>query len=290
MSIQQHILPLVVLTVMLGIGLELRVEQFRMLLRRPRTPILGTLVHTIAFPSIVVGALLAARFAGLGPGESTMMGMLLIAACPSGGFSNVLASMAGVNLALSVVLTAISTLASFATVPLLMGAFSALVSELGQPIAFPIRETLVQLIGLIIAPIGLGIAVRARNPALADRLADRLQRIGQAALYVCVVVIAYQTRDVILEGAREALPWSLFLCAANLAGCVVLSRRLGLEPADAVTVAFEGVVRNLAVALLVAISILRRPDVAALPTIYFVAVLIVAIAFARTWRRLPGLG
>ena len=65
----------------------------------------------------------------------------------------------------------------------------------------------------------------------------------------------------------------------------VLLPVLGLAPEDCATVAIEGSIRNLAVAFLVATNVLDRFDIAVLPSVYFVAVLIVGLVFARFWRR-----
>ena len=85
-------------------------------------------------------------------------------------------------------------------------------------------------------------------------------------------------------GFTEAIPWSIVLCAVNIAACFVLAKWVGLTLEDAVTVALEGSIRNLAVAFLIAGVVMDRLDIAVLPTVYFGAVLVVAILFAKTWR------
>lgn len=287
-SVQQQFLPAVVIVTMVTIGMELHIRQFRELLAAPRVPVLGTLVHTLAFPLLAVGLVLGLRASGLPVAESTVVGILLIAACPSGGFSNVLTMMARANLALSVTLTVISSALSFLSVPLLMGAFAGLIVGLDEPIALPVLPTLVQLLVLILLPISAGMGIRARWGHWTELNVGRIQNAAQIALYICIALIVVENWGVMVDGARDALPWSLLLCAANLAVCFGASRALGLGVEDGITVAMEGAIRNLAVALLVAVSILERPDIAALPTVYFVAVLIVAVLFARNWRRLLG--
>jgi BASS family bile acid:Na+ symporter len=285
-SVQQHLLPLVVISVMLTIGMELRWQQFQTLFAQPRVPVLGTLVHTLSFPLLAVVLIFTAQTVGLPMSDATIIGMLLIAACPSGGFSNILALMAGVNLPLSVVLTAVSSVLSFISVPLLMGGFSLLITELDKPIELPILSTLMQLLGLIVAPVGAGMIWRAYWPGFVERRLKSLQNIGQLALYLVVTAIVVESWEVVLAGVGEALPWSLLLCAANILICYQGAKLVGLEVEDRITVALEGSIRNVAVAFLIATSVLDRMDIAVLPTIYFVAVLLVAIVFAKTWRRL----
>jgi predicted Na+-dependent transporter len=111
-----------------------------------------------------------------------------------------------------------------------------------------------------------------------------LQKLGQLALYVCVAAIIYETFDTVVAEIEQAIPWSLVLCVLTIGVSYFLSLAAGLNPQDRVTIALEGSIRNLAVALLIAVSVLERPDIAVLPTVYFLAVLVVAIGFAKTWH------
>ncbi len=70
---------------MITVGMELKLVQFKDVLARPRAAILGTLVHTLCFPLITLALVYLLMLLEIGVGEATLLGMLLIAACPSGG-------------------------------------------------------------------------------------------------------------------------------------------------------------------------------------------------------------
>lgn len=270
---------------MVTVGMELRLDQFRAFLASPRVLVLGSLVHTLTFPLLAIAMVLLIQAFGVPVSDATIIGMLLIAACPSGGFSNVMALMARVNLPLSVALTTVSSLLSFVTVPLLMTVFALFIGALDAPVRLPIGQTLVQLILLIVLPIGVGMLWRERWPTFVERNLSKLQKGGQLVFYIVIALVIVESSDTILAGVGEALPWSLLLCVTNIAGSYFGAKLVGLEVVDRVTVALEGSIRNLAVALLIAVNVLERPDIAALPTVYFMAVILVAITFAKTWRR-----
>ncbi|MFK7912334.1 MAG: bile acid:sodium symporter family protein [Pseudomonadales bacterium] len=277
---------MVVLAVMVTVGIELRIAQFQAFVTQPRTLILGSLVHTLTFPLIATAMVLLVQSLNLGLSDATVIGMLLIAACPSGGFSNVMALMARVNLPLSVALTTVSSVFSFLTVPLLMIAFGFLIADLDRPVSLPIGQTLVQLLVLVVLPIGVGMVWRARRPAFIDRHLGQMQRVGQIVFYIVITLVLLENAGAVSNGVGEALPWSLLLCLGNVGGCYYGAKIAGLTVEDRVTVALEGSIRNLAVAILIAVNVMDRPDVAVLPTVYFMAVMIVAITFAKTWRRI----
>ena len=284
-SAQQHILPFIIFIVMLAIGVDLETQHFRKLLREPRVPVLGSLVHTLTFPVAAVALVASSLALDLGLSEASLIGILLIAACPSGGFSNVLVLIARANLPLSVVLTAISSLLSFFTVPLFFWLFSDIMPVLSGRVELPVVPTLLHLLVLILLPIGLGMAWRRRNVEFVTTHVAQMQRYAQRMFYVVLVLVIVQEWDVVRSGIVEALPWSVVLCVVTLSIGFFSARLLGLGPEDCATVAIESSIRNLAVALLIAANVMNRLDVAVLPTVYVLAVLLVALAFSLVWRR-----
>ena len=284
-SAQQHILPFIIFIVMLAIGVDLETQHFRKLLREPKVPVLGTLVHTLTFPVAAVVLVASSLALDLGLSEASLIGILLIAACPSGGFSNVLVLIARANLPLSVVLTAISSLLSFFTVPLFFWLFSDIMPVLSGRVELPVVPTLLHLLVLILLPIGLGMAWRRRNVEFVTTHVAQMQRYAQRMFYVVLVLVIVQEWDVVRSGIVEALPWSVVLCVVTLSIGFFSARLLGLGPEDCATVAIESSIRNLAVALLIAANVMNRLDVAVLPTVYVLAVLLVALAFSLVWRR-----
>ena len=284
-SAQQHILPFIIFIVMLAIGVDLETQHFRKLLREPKVPVLGTLVHTLTFPVAAVVLVASSLALDLGLSEASLIGILLIAACPSGGFSNVLVLIARANLPLSVVLTAISSLLSFFTVPLFFWLFSDIMPVLSGRVELPVVPTLLHLLVLILLPIGLGMAWRRRNVEFVTTHVAQMQRYAQRMFYVVLVLVIVQEWDVVRSGIVEALPWSVVLCVVTLSIGFFSARLLGLGPDDCATVAIESSIRNLAVALLIAANVMNRLDVAVLPTVYVLAVLLVALAFSLVWRR-----
>lgn len=287
-SAQQHLLPPVIFLVMLAVGMELKPSQFRDLVAQPRVPLVGTLVHSLTFPALAVTALLTANLAEIDVTEATVLGVLLIAASPSGGFSNVLAMMARANLPLSIVLTAVSSLLSFVSVPLLISGFGLLVLELQGDVSIPVGQTLVQLGLLVLLPVIAGMWMSHFIGWLTQERVVKIQSRSQLLLYITVALMIGENWNIMKTGIVEALPWSMGLCITNILACFWLSKfaRIGTE--DAVTIALEGSIRNLGIAFLIAANTLNRPDIAVFPTVYFLSVLVIAILFAKTWRRLPG--
>ncbi|MCB1694148.1 MAG: bile acid:sodium symporter [Pseudomonadales bacterium] len=282
---QQVLLPPTVFASMIGVGVELQWQQFRAIARTPRIPLLGTLIHTCVFPALAVSLVSLVVLLKLPLSEPLLAGILLIAACPSGGFSNILVLVARADLVLSVVLTTVSSLLSFFTVPLFVTLFGYLLPAIAGTVSVPIGETLMQLLVLVVLPVGAGMLWRHRFPDFVIPRIGSIQKWTQVALYAAILSVLYQQSDTVLPAIPATLPWALGLCVAALATGFLVSRVVGLSSTDAATIAIEGSIRNLAVAFLVAVNVLNRVDIAVLPTVYFGAVLIVGLGFAHLWRR-----
>ena len=145
------------------------------------------------------------------------------------------------DIALSVLLTSISSILSFDTVPLLFWIFGLLMPELSGTVELPIFETLIRLFILVVLPVGLGMIWLYFKPAYVVPRIHKLQKYTQLAFYAVLILLM-----------------------------------------------IESSIRNLAVAFLIATTVLNRIDIAVLPSVYFLAVLVVSLGFAQFWRRRKG--
>lgn len=105
-------LPLALFIIMLGMGLGLTVNDFKRVLVEPKAAVLGLIAQLIMLP--VVGFFLASLFP-LSP--ELAVGVVVLAACPGGPTSNLITYLVQGNVALSITLTAISSLITVFTIP-----------------------------------------------------------------------------------------------------------------------------------------------------------------------------
>jgi len=196
-SVQEMVLPIVVFFTMVSVGLDLEVSQFATVLRQPRLPLPGTLIHRFAFPCVALSLVGVVVLFNLPVDDALLVGTLLIAACPSGGFSNVLVLMARADLALSVILTTISTALSFLTISLFFWGFARFLPEGAVGIDVPLGTTLLQLLILIVVPSALEGWWRQAFPRSAIRYKSGFQRLMQLAVYVVVALILAEQWDLV---------------------------------------------------------------------------------------------
>ena len=107
------ILNITLAFIMFGVALEIDVSNFKQIVKKPKSAILGFLSQFLLLPALTFLLIIL-----VDPTPSVALGMLLVAVCPGGNISNFISHLAKGNTALSVTLTAIATIASLFLTPL----------------------------------------------------------------------------------------------------------------------------------------------------------------------------
>lgn len=178
------LLPLALAVVMLGMGLSLLPEDFRRITRYPKAVALGTVCQVLLLP--LIGALIALVV----PMQPELaVGLIILAICPGGPSSNLITYLAKGDVALSVTLTALSSIITVFTIPLL--ANLALQYFLGESaaIALPVGTTILQIFLITLFPTAIGMAMRWRFPNTARRLEKQMSRLAAGLLAVIIALL-----------------------------------------------------------------------------------------------------
>ena len=164
-------LSIILALMMFSVGLGLRLDDFRRVFRRPGIILFGTALQVIALPALTFLLTFA-----IAPTASIALGMMVVAACPGGNASNVLTQAARGDAALSVSLTALSSVLAVLTTPFnivfwagLQPRTSSLLSTIGLDRGAFLSETAMTLglplvTGLLLAERATAIAARIRKP------------------------------------------------------------------------------------------------------------------------------
>jgi len=228
---------------MLGMGAKLSVRDFLAVFREPRSFVLGMAIQWFAVPAIAV---LVGRALDLSTGVAT--GLVLVAVVPGGTISNVVTYFARGNIALSIALTAVTTVACLVTTPLLLQLLAA--SSLPPSFAMPTGQIAFDIAVCLLAPLALGMVINAKLPALRETISTRSIQVSVFIIALMIVGASGAGRvDPMQQGASAIL--GLFALAASVqVVALVITRAAGLSSADAVTVAIEVTVRNSNLALM----------------------------------------
>ena len=238
-----------ILTVlMFDLGLTLQGKDFLLVLKRGKSVIAGMLGQLVLLPLIAWGV---ATILNLSP--LMTIGLVLIACCPGGSSSNVFSKLAKGDVALSVSLTAVSSIITLFTIPLIMQVTTAHTGE-AIGIHLPVKNLLMQNIVTMLLPIILGILIRKRWQNAAYRIDRVLSRLAFPALMFLAAVFFIQHRATIAENFSTLgiATTMLLLCAIALA--LVLCLIFRLKTQERRTIVIEVGMQNAAQAIAIASS------------------------------------
>ncbi len=172
---------------MLGVALDLRVEDFKRVVRAPGSLAIGLVAQFLLLPAFTFLLLLVLR-----PHPSIALGMILVAACPGGNLSNIMTYLARGNVAISVGMTAISTVAAIVMTPLNLTVWGSLNPDT-RPILEQVRlspvEVLVTVFLILGVPLLLGLGLARAFPGLAA-VVRRPFKIFALVFFVVIVAVA----------------------------------------------------------------------------------------------------
>ncbi len=278
--INTAVVPVGLMLIMFALGLTLAVRDFALVARNPLLVGAGFATHLFVLP--LLGLAIGALFA-LSP--EMALGLFIVSICPAGTTSNALTFVGRGNVALAVVLTALTSLVTVFTIPLLLSWAVPWFLE-GQGGAVPtlsVPNVILQLVRITLVPILVGMAVRHFTPRLAATLARWLR---PTAFVILVVVIAFSvlvSLEMVIDNLVRATPAIFALNLAAMGFGLLLGRLLGAGARDSMTLAIETGVQNVTLAIFLTLTVLGSLPLAVTQNIYGVVMILNASLLIRWW-------
>ncbi len=261
----QIILPLVLALIMFGMGLSLTKQDFLALGKEPKPIVVGLFGQLLLLPILAYGVAIL-----FGLSQHLAIGIMILAACPGGTSSNIISHLAKANLALSVSLTAVTTLVCVFTTPLIIQ-FAINQFDKNPAESFSLLSTTLGLIFITLLPVLLGIFLRHKYPTQAISSEPFFRRLATGFLIFMIIAITYQERVNILGSLSHVLLPSITLNLVAMATGLILGIVFKLVKRDCITLGIEVGVQNSGMAILITVSFLDRPDYAIAAGVYGLA-------------------
>ncbi len=272
------LLPIAVALIMASLGLSLTLADFRRIFTEPRGILIGLANLLVVSPLL---AFAVAEIYGLD--AAFAVGLVLLGASPGGTLANLLTHLARGDTALSISMTAFSSVAAVVTVPLFLTLsvdhFGASVADHVSMLGVVVRVFLITLV-----PLAVGMRLRALDPARAAAAEPRARRVALVVFLFVVAGAVSSEWDKIADHVGELALAALTLNVAAMTVSFTVSRLARLSNRLATAVALELGIHNATLAITVGASI---AEVLAIPAaVYSVFMFLTAGAFARLmWHR-----
>ena len=249
------IVPLLSL-IMLGMGVTLSVGSFLAVLKRPYVVILGTLMQYTLMPLAAWIVCLALKL----PADLAT-GVILLGCCPGGTASNVICYLAKGDVALSIVLTSVSTMVAFIATPFLTWLF------IGQTVVVDVMGMLVSVVNIVIVPVVLGLSINYFFEKRITAVRDVFPAISALAIVVIIAIIIGTNSENLEQSGLLVLVAVILHNGLGLAGGYWVAKAFNLSETEARTLAIEVGMQNSG--LSVALAIKHFSAAAALPGAIF---------------------
>ncbi|QUS61076.1 bile acid:sodium symporter [Synechocystis sp. PCC 7339] len=268
-------LPLALFLIMFGMGLGLNINDFNRIWLEPKAVVIGLIAQLLMLPMVGFG--LASLFS-LSP--ELAVGVMILAACPGGSTSNIITYLLKGNVALSITLTAISSLITIITIPLVINLAANYFMGEQFALQLPFFQTVLQIAAITIIPVSLGMACHHFLPKLTMVLEKNVKWLSLFFLGIIIVAILVKERanlaDFFLQVGGVTI--TLNLLTMILGYGIALLAGLGLAERKSITV--EVGIQNGTLAIAIATTLLNAPIMAIPAAIYSVVMFLNSAIFA----------
>lgn len=247
------ILPLSLFIIMLGMGLSLKTSDFLRVCKEPKAFGVGLACQMLLLPVIGVAVIVLFDL----PAELAV-GLMILTFCPGGTTSNMFSYLAKGDVALSISLTAVISLLTPFTIPLLTVLAMKLLNLDPQNFNIPLLKTILQLVVITIVPVAIGMLIHHRAPAFARKAAKPVKIFSIVFLFVIIAGIVAKNRQEMVGFFLQTGAATLSLNIIALLAGFMLSQCIHLKRPESITIAIEVGIQNGTLALLVTGSILQN--------------------------------
>ena len=259
--IGQILLPISLAIIMFGMGLSLVSGDFTRLFTYPKAVLVGLCNQLLFLP--LIGFVIVVLF-GLNP--SMAIGVMIISICPGGPTSNLITQVSRGNIGLSVTLTALSSLITVFTIPILLSKFIAYFSgDTDVVIQIPILETILQILVITVIPVSIGMMIRKRREAFALRM-EKPMRTASTVLFVIIfLIIIIANKDNLIQAMKEVGLPTLLLNLSTMGLGYLSAKLFGITGKSQISITIESGIQNGTLAFVIATTMLNNLEMG-LPT------------------------
>ncbi len=256
--------PMALAVIMLGLGLSLTLTDFRRVMQAPRTVLIALACQVVILPIVCLGTVYVFAL----PPELAV-GLMLLAASPGGTSANLYSHLADGDVALNISLTAVNSVLSIVTMPLVVN--FALSHFMGEGSALPLQLTKVlQVFSIVLIPVAFGMVIRQKSSQFSAAMAPVVKKMSAAFLFLVIAAAVVSDWQNILNYASLIGAAALFFNLTSLGVGFVVPRMLNVGRRQATAIGMEIGIHNSVLAITVAMSpaLLNNPTIAIPAAIY----------------------
>jgi BASS family bile acid:Na+ symporter len=231
---------------MLGMGMALTLDDFKRVVIYPKAVSLGLLNQLILLPIIAY-----ATIGIFGLHAELAVGLMILAACPGGATSNLISHLAKGDVALSITLTAVSSLVTVFTIPLITNWAIVHYMPNGAELQLDVTKTIISVIVITVVPVAMGMVLHRYKPNFCSRMEKPVKIMSAVFLFLIIVAAILKERENIVEFFTVAGPAALALNVAMLSLGFCSAQITRLSSKQSRTISIETGIQNSGLGLII---------------------------------------
>ena len=268
--------------VMFGLGLSLSTQDFTRLLKHPKAVMVALALQIVVLPAACYALIVALNVPPL-----FAVGLMLLAASPGGISANLFSHLFGGNVAMNISLTAINTVLSIITLPLISNWAIATFAKTGQVVPLQTGKV-VEVILVVLVPVVIGMWVRTWKPGFAAKSEKPMKVFSAVVLAVVAIGALVKEWQALSTSFASVGPAVVAFNLLSLLAGYYLSRAAGLDKPMATAISYEIGIHNSTLAIFVALAVLDNFQLALPAAIYSVSMYVTATLFGLLVLRREG--
>jgi bile acid:Na+ symporter, BASS family len=273
-EIARVFLPISLAIIMFSMGLTLTLADFMRLVQRPRDVLVGVVMQIIALPIVTF---MLVSIVPMRP--EIAAGFMLLAACPGGTTSTMLTHIGRGDLALSIAISAFTSLVTIVTVPLIVG--WSLTHFMGaRAPELPLASTIITVFAILVGPTATGMAFARYSPSFAEWAEPKTRTLAMVVFAVILVGAIVAKRGSFAHYIAVAGPIALALNFIMMCLAYGAASWFGTGPRQRTAITLECGIQNSALAIVIAVTLLHSLEISMPAAMYAVIMLFMGFGFA----------
>ncbi len=266
-------LPIALAIIMMGIGLELTLHDFKRVVKYPKAVMVALFCQLVI---LTVIAFVITQVLKLPP--LLAIGMMLLAASPGGSTANLYSFLFKGDVALNITLTALNSIIAVVSLPFIVNWASQYFMPGSEQLSLQFSKV-IQVFALVILPVSVGMIIRHFAPLFAKRMNKPVRIFSVLILALVIVGALFKEKAHLLDYIQDVGLAAAIFCILSLTIGYMVPRLLNIPVAQARASAFEIGIHNSTLAMTIALSIMANTTVAIPAAVYSIFMFIFAAIF-----------
>lgn len=279
-SLLTVVMPMALGIIMLGLGLSLTTNDFTRVVKYPRAMIVGLFCQMILLPFV---CFFVAKAFGLPP--ALAVGLMLLAAAPGGAVANLYSHLSNGDVALNVTLTAVNSVLSLFTLPLIVNLSLEHFMNEGQYIPIQFKKV-IEVFSIVLVPVLIGMFINQKFPSVSKKMEKPVKIASALILALVIIAVVAKEKDNMMLYFQQVGLAALAFNVISMATGYFLPRLLKVSEKQAIAIGMEIGIHNGTLAIFIALNVIHNEIMAIPAAIYSLIMFFTAAAFGFLVNRL----